>query len=210
MSKTDELKKLSEKLVGSAPDTRKASSVVEYIADQMSGDSENTDTISQSIAYLTKHVQGGGGGRDSELSNLLIVFDLTQITPVQTQEGVEYSISEIVPYPTLGWDDLNKSITNVSLKTLLALYYIVEGETDNKNGYNLFYFKDVDGIIKPLILDNFSDLVSSDANGSIYSGGVRSAGEYTNVGLEHGAAFIWKQLTLPDNQAKMEFSLIFW
>lgn len=53
MSKTDELKKLAEKLVGSAPDTRRASNVVEYIADNLGGDTEDTDTISEAISYLT-------------------------------------------------------------------------------------------------------------------------------------------------------------
>lgn len=53
MSKTDELKKLSKKLVGSAPEGRRASDVVEYIADNLHGNTENTDTISEAISYLT-------------------------------------------------------------------------------------------------------------------------------------------------------------
>lgn len=61
MSKTDELKKLAEKLVGSAPNTRRASDVVEYMADKMGGE-KDTETISEAINYLTENVSGGGGG----------------------------------------------------------------------------------------------------------------------------------------------------
>lgn len=91
MSKTDELKKLSEKLVGSAPDTRRASDVVEYMADQLSGNSENTETISDSIAYLTKYV-GNGGSEDMQIYIDAITFDMSQST--KTTEA-EYDLYEI-------------------------------------------------------------------------------------------------------------------
>ena len=112
MSKTDELKKLSEKLVGSAPDTRKASSVVEYIADQMSGDSENTDTISQSIAYLTKHVQGGGGGDSQELLNYAIFANLDELTPTSN-------------VPSQLYHGYNEITYNIDLETNTNAYWLL-------------------------------------------------------------------------------------
>lgn len=60
MSKTDELKKLAKKITGEEPNVRRASNVVEFIADHISGDIQNTDTISDSIAYLTEVYEGGG------------------------------------------------------------------------------------------------------------------------------------------------------
>lgn len=73
MSKSDELKKLAVKITGKEPTGRRAGSIVEFIADEISGDAQNTNTISDSIAYLTDVYEGGGS--DVEINDGYYLFN---------------------------------------------------------------------------------------------------------------------------------------
>lgn len=141
MSKTDELKKLSEKLVGDSPDTRRASDVVEYIADKMSGENtENPTTISESIAYLTKSV-GSGGGSSEEIEQ--IKEDIQYM-----EEDINYLYNSIAPLILLkrsGNYNEEISLNSTQVGTLRYLLGVYEGaETSYTETFrnNPMYFMD--------------------------------------------------------------------
>ena len=86
MSKTDELKKLAEKITGETPSGRRASNVVEFIADKISGDTKDATTISESIAYLTDVYESGGTLQEKEVT--ITENGTTTVTPDEEYDGL--------------------------------------------------------------------------------------------------------------------------
>lgn len=86
MSKTDELKKLAQKITGETPSGRRASNVVEFIADKISGDTENTNTISESISYLADVYEPTP---PAELQEKEVTITENGTTTVEADEGYD-------------------------------------------------------------------------------------------------------------------------
>lgn len=119
MSKTDELKKLAEKITGETPSGRRASNVVEFIADKISGDTKDATTISESIAYLTDVYEGGGTLQEKEVT--ITENGTTTVTPDEEYDGL--SSVEVT--------------TNVSSENNAHIdFHDVSAESQYMDGYN--------------------------------------------------------------------------
>lgn len=86
MSKTDELKKLSLKLTGKEPNVTRASDVVEFIGNELSGENKNVNTIGEAIDYLTDVVQPGGEMQEKSVT--ITENGTTTVTPDEEYDGL--------------------------------------------------------------------------------------------------------------------------